>query len=237
MENTFAMLYYQEWLQHHFLYYNIQTANYAQMPRMPKDYENMLKTFSTLPLIPRYWQLMNTKYLVGLASFADLLNTHLDPVEKRFKVIMPFNLEPKPGVENATKLEELTAVPNTNGLFGLIEWQAALPRVALYNNWISMTNEQDALQKLTDLNLDLWKTVVVSSNLPAPPSSGEIKATPIEIKSYAPKRITIEAENKEPSVLLLNDRYAPDWKVWIDGRQSTIFRANYLMRGVLFGAR
>ncbi len=232
MENTFAMLYYQEWLQHHFLYYNIQTANYAQMPRMPKDYENMLKTFSTLPLIPRYWQLMNTKYLVGLASFADLLNTHLDPVEKRFKVIMPFNLEPKPGVENATKLEELTAVPNTNGLFGLIEWQAALPRVALYNNWISMTNEQDALQKLTDLNLDLWKTVVVSSNLPAPPSSGEIKATPIEIKSYAPKRITIEAENKEPSVLLLNDRYAPDWKVWIDGRQSTIFRANYLMRGV-----
>ncbi len=232
MESTFAMLYYQEWLQHHFLYYNIQTANYAQMPRMPKDYENMLKTFSTLPLIPRYWQLMNTKYLVGLASFADLLNTHLDPVEKRFKVIMPFNLEPKPGVENATKLEELTAVPKTNGLFGLIEWQAALPRVALYNNWITMINDQDALQKLTDLNLDLWKTVIVSSNLPAPPSSGEIKATPLEIKSYAPKRIMIEAENKEPSVLLLNDRYAPDWKVWIDGKQSTIFRANYLMRGV-----
>ena len=233
LEQNFAMLYYQEWLQHHFLYYNIQSANFAQMPRMPKDYENMIRTFLTLQLMPRYWQLMNTKYLVGLKDFADLLNTHLDPVEKRFKVIMPFNLEPKPGVERATRLEELTAVPKTNGLFALVEWQAALPRVALYKNWINITNEQEALQKLTDLNLDLWKTVVVLSNLPFPSAPTEqSNATPIEIKSYAPKRITIEVENKEPSVLLLNDRYTSDWKVWIDEKQSTVFRANYLMRGV-----
>jgi hypothetical protein len=231
LEQTFAMLYYQEWLQHHFLYYNIQTANYPQMPRMPKDYETMLKTFSTLPLLPRYWQLMNTKYLVGLTMFADLLNNHLDPAEKRFKVIMPFDLEPKPGVERATRLEELTAAPKTNGLFALIEWQAALPRAALYTHWISATNEQEVLQNLTDLNFDLSKTVVVLTNLPAP-ASAPVKATPVEIKSYSPKRITFEVENKTPSVLLLNDRYAPDWKVWVDGKQSTIFRANYLMRGI-----
>lgn len=231
MEQTFAMLYYQEWLQHHFLYYNIQTANYPQMPRMPKDYETMLKTFSTLPLLPRYWQLMNTKYLVGLTAFADILNTHLDPVEKRFKVIMPFDLEPKPGVERATRLEELTAVPKTNGLFALIEWQAALPRAALYTHWLSATNEQDALQRLTDLNFDVSKTVVVLTNLPPSPSE-PVKATAVPIKSYSPKRITFEVENKTPSVLLYNDRYAPDWKVWVDGKESTIFRANYLMRGL-----
>ncbi|HON08173.1 MAG TPA: YfhO family protein, partial [Verrucomicrobiota bacterium] len=233
LEQNFAMLYYQEWLQHHFLYYNIQSANFAQMPRMPIDYENMLKTFTTIQLMPRYWQIMNTKYLVGLAAFADLLNTHLDPVEKRFKVIMPFDLEAKPGISRPTRLEELTAVPKTNGLFALVEWQAALPRVALYKNWMSITNEQQALEKLTDLNLDLWKTVVVLTNLPSPSSSDDqSKAIPVDIKSYAPKRVVIEVENKEPSVLLLNDRYTPDWKVWIDEKQSTVFRANYLMRGV-----
>jgi len=83
------------------------------------------------------------------------------------------------------------------------------------------------------LNLDLWKTVVVLTNLPSPSSSDDqSKAIPVDIKSYAPKRVVIEVENKEPSVLLLNDRYTPDWKVWIDEKQSTVFRANYLMRGV-----
>jgi hypothetical protein len=232
LEQTFAMLYYQEWLQHHFLYYNIQTANYAQMPRMPKDYEAMLKTFSTLQSIPRYWQLMNTKYLVGLASFAEILNNHLDPVQKRFKVLIPFDLEPKPGVERATRLEELTASPKTNGLFALIEWKAALPRAALYTHWITITNEQEILQKLSDPQFDPWQSVIVSSNIPAPTVKEPTMAVQVGIKHYEPKDIKIEVDVKTPSVLLLNDRYAPDWKVWIDGKPGQLFKANYLMRGV-----
>lgn len=236
LEQTFAMLYYQEWLQHHFLYYNIQTSNYPQMPRMPKDYEAILKTFATLPLLPKYWQLTNTRYLVGLATFADLLNTHLDPAQKRFKIHTAFDLEAKPGVERPSRLEELTATPKTNGLFALIEWQAALPRAALYTRWEVATNEQSALQRLTEPSFDPWKSVVVLTNLPQPQSDEQATATPVEIKSYAPKEVVLEVETKQPSVLLLNDRFAPDWKVWVDGQPSSIFRANFLMRGVYLPA-
>ena len=34
------------------------------------------------------------------------------------------------------------------------------------------------------------------------------------------------------SVLLLNDRFAPNWNVQVDGKPDTILRCNYLMRGV-----
>jgi hypothetical protein len=35
-----------------------------------------------------------------------------------------------------------------------------------------------------------------------------------------------------PAVLLLNDRYAPDWRVTVDGKPEKVLRCNYLMRGV-----
>jgi len=34
------------------------------------------------------------------------------------------------------------------------------------------------------------------------------------------------------SVLLLNDRFDPQWTVAIDGKPATLLRCNYLMRGV-----
>jgi len=37
-------------------------------------------------------------------------------------------------------------------------------------------------------------------------------------------------------VLLLNDRYDPNWGVFVDGKLETLLRCNYLMRGVHLGA-
>jgi len=33
-------------------------------------------------------------------------------------------------------------------------------------------------------------------------------------------------------VLLLNDRFHPDWKVLVNGKPETLLRCNYIMRGV-----
>jgi hypothetical protein len=42
----------------------------------------------------------------------------------------------------------------------------------------------------------------------------------------------LQAKAGCPAVLLLNDRYDSDWKVWVDGKPETLLRCNYLMRGV-----
>ena len=54
----------------------------------------------------------------------------------------------------------------------------------------------------------------------------------VEFKSYAPKNIVFDANATAPSVLLLNDKYDPDWRVTVDGKPAELLRCNFIMRGV-----
>ena len=76
--------------------------------------------------------------------------------------------------------------------------------------------------------------MLVADPLPAPgPASGTNQnAGSVEFTSYAPKRIVLQAKAGVPSVLLLNDKFDPNWKVSVDGKPGTLLRCNYLMRGV-----
>ena len=54
----------------------------------------------------------------------------------------------------------------------------------------------------------------------------------MEYSSYAPKHIVLNAKAAAPAVLLLNDKYDPNWKVLVDGKPAPLLRCNYVMRGV-----
>ena len=54
----------------------------------------------------------------------------------------------------------------------------------------------------------------------------------VEFKSYAPKDIVFNAHAEMPSVLLLNDKYDPNWQVFVDGKPASLLRCNFIMRGV-----
>ena len=54
----------------------------------------------------------------------------------------------------------------------------------------------------------------------------------MEFAHYEPKVVQLNADAAAPSVLLLNDRFDSDWKVFVDGAPETLLRCNYLMRGV-----
>jgi hypothetical protein len=44
--------------------------------------------------------------------------------------------------------------------------------------------------------------------------------------------VTIEANPSRPAYLVLSDTYYPGWKCLVDGKESTIYRANFAMRAV-----
>ena len=54
----------------------------------------------------------------------------------------------------------------------------------------------------------------------------------IIIERYTPNKIEINAELKEDGVLVLADTYYPAWKVYIDGVEGKIYKADYALRGV-----
>lgn len=50
--------------------------------------------------------------------------------------------------------------------------------------------------------------------------------------AFAPKEILLQAKTEVATVLLLNDRFDPQWTVTVDGKPATLLRCNYIMRGV-----
>lgn len=161
-------LYGIEWKQHHFQFYNIQSLDVVQMPRTLEDllaFEEACGKAGA-PGLLRRWELTSTRYLLGPAVFADGLNQQLDPQLKRFGDALRFNIEPKPGIITPRRLEELTAVVATNGQYAVIEFAGALPRAGLYSQWLTQTNDAQALATLVSPSFNPGQTVLVATNLP-----------------------------------------------------------------------
>jgi hypothetical protein len=236
----FNQLYDIEWKQQLFQYYNIQSLDVIMMPRAPVDYvafESALffdGTTNTLHHLTRRWQLTNTRYLLGAAGFIEVLNQQLDPVQHRFRITSRFDITAKTGIPNPTGLDELTAIIKPDGQYAVFDFTGALPRAKLYSNWQVSTNDQATLTKLASAEFDPVQTVLVADPLPGP-ALGSVTnqdAGTVEFTSYAPKRIVMQTKVAGPAVLLLNDRFDSNWKVWVDGKLEKLLRCNYLMRGV-----
>jgi hypothetical protein len=197
------------------------------------------------PGIARRWELTNTRYLLGPAGYLEALNQQLDPEKRRFRFAQRFNVLPKPEIEvpagiapeqfaHYLPLNKLTAVPAENGEYALFDFTGALPRARLYSHWQVDTNDSTTLQMLTSANFDPWKTVLLSTSLPVAPvtnTANENSGT-VEFKSYAPTDIQFTAQADAPSVLLLNDKFDPNWHVFVDGKPAPLLRCNFIMRGV-----
>jgi hypothetical protein len=215
-----------EWLQHQFQYYNIQALDVSQDPRVAGDkfaYQQALA-----PNMVRYWQLTNTRFLFGLVGLAESLNAQLDPGQSRFRMHTPFTLVRKP---ESTVFD---AQKNDTGPFALMEFTGALPRAKLYSQWESITNEQAVLRRIADPAFDPFQSVVVSDAIAAavPATTTNAPGT-VDFVSYAPKEVKLAATAPVQTILLLNDRFHSDWKVWVDDKPEKILRCNYLVRGVL----
>jgi hypothetical protein len=269
--SLFEELYQIEWKQHQFPYYNIQCLDIVQSPRVASDLEAYDTAVTSRP--DRYWQLTNTRYLLGPAAYLDSLNQQLDPVQKRFSIVARFNLVPKPGVSipegyspeqfvNYLPLEEITAQPSSEGPYALFEYSAALPRAKLYSNWQLPVNDKAAASVLTLTNLgaggwaflqqvgtndfltlnelvssafDPGQTVLLADSpaVPNPPATtANANSGTVEYTGYTPKDIKLHTQAATPTVLLLNDKFDPHWRVFVDGKPAPLLRCNFIMRGV-----
>jgi hypothetical protein len=141
---------------------------------------------------------------------------------------------PKPGITNPTKIAEQTAVVTTNGTFAVFEFTGALPRAKLYSNWEVNTNAEANLKRIASPDFDPTKSVVITDQIPLPSAATATNenAGTVGFASYDPNHIVLKANANTPSILLLNDRFDPNWKVTVDGKPVTLLRANFLMRGV-----
>jgi hypothetical protein len=235
----FSSLYSGLWMQRQFQYFNIQCADIVQMPRASEDFIAYQSAFvpngtpAGIFRIARKWQLTNTRYLFGPAGAINDLNQNFDPAQRRFRILTRFNLAYKPGIAQPRgEMKEITAIIDTNGPLAVIENGAALPRAKLYTQWQVNTNLATTLNQLVNPSFEPEQTVFVADSIPASTATTNSPAGQVNFVSYAPKELVFKAEAPASSVLLLNDRFDPDWKVFVDGKQQPLLRCNFIMRGV-----
>ncbi|MEN9675542.1 MAG: hypothetical protein RIS76_1438 [Verrucomicrobiota bacterium] len=235
-----------QWMEQQFPYNTIHTADIWQMPRMPELDAAYMKVFrptgsGDLSRIGRMWQLANVRYIIGSRGTESELNRLFDPVKQSFKPVLAFDLAPKPGAPSGGRvsLDDITAVVNPSGQYAVIEFGSALPRARLYPHWEVVADDAAVLQRIGDPAFDPSKTVLLEAP-PVLPGGAPMTAatnappTPAEatITEWAPKRVLVRTACSQSAVLLLNDRWDPNWQVTVDGQPATMARANYLMRGV-----
>jgi hypothetical protein len=233
-----AQLYRVEWMQHLFPFYNIQSPDIVQMPRVPVEVEAFENALSRRPRpgeamtnwtqrILRRWELTSTRYLFGAAGMAEALNQQVDPGKRRFRELLPFEIRPK-GPEGPWLIRT-----NPAGPFALMEFTGALPKAGLHGHWQVVTNDAEALALLADPSFDPHKTVLVSEPLPAPGDAAA--ATPagtVRYESYEPRHVVFQVHAERPAVLRLNDKFDVHWHARVNGRPVPVLRCNYVVRGV-----
>ena len=233
-------LYRIEWLQHQFLYNNVQSLDLVQMPRMAADHEAFERRFTitgdtnTHYLAGRRWELTNTRWILGGTNDVAFFNRQFDPAKGRFTVATNFVVSLRPGTKNpnAPGTEDFTTQFNSAGPYSLIRFDGALPRAKLFSQWQVQTNDVTTLETLAKREFDPQATVIV--NAPIAPSAAALGQAAGEVitQSYRPKEIRLTTQATDDSVLLLNDHWSAHWRVTVDDQPSELLRCNYVMRGV-----
>jgi hypothetical protein len=110
-------------------------------------------------------------------------------------------------------------------------------RAFLVHQVETVANGPEALERVMALGPELKHVAVLET----PPGSlsnmsamgkGEGTGDRVRIMAYTARQVEIEVETSSPGLLVLGDTYFPGWKVEIDGKGASVFRANYLLRGI-----
>ncbi|MGZ8450694.1 MAG: YfhO family protein [Candidatus Binatia bacterium] len=105
-----------------------------------------------------------------------------------------------------------------------------IPRVVIVPKYSVEKDPANILQRLASPDFDPDKEVILSEPVKLRPLA--ILKAQAKITSYGNSRVTIQATTNESGILVLADSHYPGWKVYVDGNETTLLRANHFYRAV-----
>jgi hypothetical protein len=112
-----------------------------------------------------------------------------------------------------------------------------IPRTYVAGNSLFSADSQATLDRLASQDFDAPNTVILAApEGSAPAVGGEGSAGQVEIVHRDPSSITLRAQLSRPGYVVLLERYDASWEATIDGRETTVLRANQIFRAVFADA-
>ncbi len=112
----------------------------------------------------------------------------------------------------------------------LYKLDRAVPRVYIVSDRTEEKDPLKVLDQLSSAEFDPLRKVILE-NAGTIPQNNNFQSQ-AKILRYENQHITIRASLNSPGILVLADSFYPGWRVYVNGNESKIVRANFLFRGV-----
>ncbi len=208
------------------LYHDIQSAG-GYIPNPIQRYQEFIGAgtsvmFSPTYLIqyPKFLDMLNIKYVIGPNLPEDIsrynIQTQKTIVEIR-EYLSRFNL-----AFNGRK-------------YSVYENDNVLPRAYIVPNYYVL-KESDVLNMLKSETYDPRQAVIIEEDPHVPHQEMELPFVAVDITEYSANRVVCTTDCAHSGFLVLLDNWHPDWKVFVDGEERRLLRANYTFRAVYLAA-
>ncbi|MCX5886583.1 MAG: YfhO family protein [Proteobacteria bacterium] len=113
----------------------------------------------------------------------------------------------------------------------LFELADYLPRAFLVNNY-RVLNPETMKNEMLHGRVDFSRIALLEKD-PNIRLIGGVTQGKIAFQDYRDENIVMHVSSESDALLILSDSYYPGWHAWIDGKETEIYRANYLFRGIV----
>ena len=112
----------------------------------------------------------------------------------------------------------------------------AMPRLFFVDRYRTLEPEEilAILPTLPSNGIDLSETVLLETEPGVRPVSKA--GAEASITHYALNEIRVDAKLRSPAILVLSEVFYPRWKVYVDGKEGKVLKADYLLRAVALTA-
>lgn len=214
-----------------FPYHHIECLDIPAVSRMPDDYAAFFAAAGKDQF--RLLNLGGVKMLLAPASYYE--GIHRDPslashiVSVRGFAVMGSLYEP-----DIIPVEDFRQASHI-----IVEIKDTLPRAFLALGIEVRPNISEVWNRVGDSSWDPRRSVLLVSGDAArigaatKPEGNPSTVMPVHWKSWDEHRLELEALAPEPAMLVINNRFDPDWKATINGKPSEVVRVNGIMCGIL----
>lgn len=146
----------------------------------------------------------------------------LDILNVKYLTVGPQQPLSMQGLEQVYEGEDGRAYENTD----------VLPKAFFADSVITVDSPRRAIDLIKGgSGVNLRTTAVVESGDPLPANPDT--AASVEVTSYGPREITLSTERSSDGFLVLSEiYYPPGWTATVDGQPATIYKTDYILRGL-----
>jgi uncharacterized membrane protein YfhO len=112
----------------------------------------------------------------------------------------------------------------------------ALPRSFVVHEVRVVEEPREVLRQMGNPGFNPTLTAIVEEKVESLPSDVNTQSSPPSFVERSLNRVLLEATLDRAGLLVLADVFYPGWKCFVDGKETNIYRANYVMRGIFVPA-